>query len=729
MNEEQRSYVRQQLDGGANKEQLRETLLQHNYTDAQIDALFSAYNAEKEAAEPAQAQAAAAPVAQPGPEHVEYVRRQKERGVSDVEITETLRQNGYQDELIHAIFMAIPSTSTGATAPTPHVTPAPAHQTEEAAQVSTAPQTQTQAPSETSNTAVYQTPHTPKLIGYGEMLKEGWSRAISNVGAFGAAFAALLLLGGLMFLLILIVSFAAGATMMMSEGIGLLLYLVGFLALYVLIIGYMQVVLVALLRRLMLVHGKTSYWSQWHYSWKFAFSAFLITVYVQIVSQMGFMLLVIPGIIISIYLAYSIYVLAGEERRGFDALIRSIELVYGRWWSVVGRSLLLVLIVCGALLLLGMIVIVSGEALGFLVYILAVPLLILGAMWVLGTQVVLFESLQKLVPADSFDVSDRSAIKLWLRIAVILAIVLSIASLAFSVVLGLRSVQQNLPAEFLLPDGPGARDGISLPIDRDHQDDEAAGGGDSAQSRAADMLVQQQMVSLRASAVIFSVENENSYSGFCSEAMSEFSALQVCNDDTDSFAATASLSNGDAYCVDGEGFSGTIGSSLSTSTSCEVIAGDGTNGATASEEVTTFTDPDGRYTIRHPANWTQRDVFGATIFVAPEQGNFSKNVNVFTEDVSEQTGLTLDRYLEISLKNVESFITDFTLISSESATVNGTPAQKIRYSGRQGTNALIWEQYVILTAAEAFIVTATVQNEADLTDDIMMAMDSFTLLK
>jgi len=48
----------------------------------------------------------------------------------------------------------------------------------------------------------------------------------------------------------------------------------------------------------------------------------------------GAFLLVVPGIIVSIYIYLSQFVFVCEGHKGFDALLRSRELVYGRWWAV-----------------------------------------------------------------------------------------------------------------------------------------------------------------------------------------------------------------------------------------------------------------------------------------------------------------------------------------------------------------------------------------------------------
>ncbi|MCB9812559.1 hypothetical protein H6778_02790 [Candidatus Nomurabacteria bacterium] len=53
----------------------------------------------------------------------------------------------------------------------------------------------------------------------------------------------------------------------------------------------------------------------------------------------GMVLFVVPGIILSVLLAFSQVVFVAEGRRGLDALLRSRQLVLGRWWGIFGRLL------------------------------------------------------------------------------------------------------------------------------------------------------------------------------------------------------------------------------------------------------------------------------------------------------------------------------------------------------------------------------------------------------
>ena len=56
------------------------------------------------------------------------------------------------------------------------------------------------------------------------------------------------------------------------------------------------------------------------------------------------MLLIIPGVIISFYVAFAIYAFADEGVTGMSALQRSRALVYGRFWTVLSRSIIFMII-------------------------------------------------------------------------------------------------------------------------------------------------------------------------------------------------------------------------------------------------------------------------------------------------------------------------------------------------------------------------------------------------
>ncbi|HEX3095929.1 MAG TPA: hypothetical protein VHQ20_02300, partial [Patescibacteria group bacterium] len=82
------------------------------------------------------------------------------------------------------------------------------------------------------------------------------------------------------------------------------------------------------------------------------FVAGLITV---IFTVIGLILLIIPGIIIGVYLTFSVYVVVLENKHGMDAIKASKDYVKGHWFGVFGR-----------LLLVGIIIAIVGGIIGWL---------------------------------------------------------------------------------------------------------------------------------------------------------------------------------------------------------------------------------------------------------------------------------------------------------------------------------------------------------------------------
>lgn len=67
---------------------------------------------------------------------------------------------------------------------------------------------------------------------------------------------------------------------------------------------------------------------------------FIVNILMIFMMLGGFILLIIPAIILSIYLSFSSFTYFFEDLRGFDALSKSFEYVKGRWVSVAGRVIL-----------------------------------------------------------------------------------------------------------------------------------------------------------------------------------------------------------------------------------------------------------------------------------------------------------------------------------------------------------------------------------------------------
>lgn len=109
---------------------------------------------------------------------------------------------------------------------------------------------------------------------------------------------------------------------------------------------------------------KGIYKSGFGYFW----SVVLISIIVGLSSLGSFMLLVVPGIIISIYVTFSAYALVIDGKKGFSAVTESYSLVKGRWMTVFGRLIILGLCVLGIQLIVALINFALAYALGINVY-------------------------------------------------------------------------------------------------------------------------------------------------------------------------------------------------------------------------------------------------------------------------------------------------------------------------------------------------------------------------
>jgi len=78
--------------------------------------------------------------------------------------------------------------------------------------------------------------------------------------------------------------------------------------------------------------------------WKKILSYWWVSILSGLIVVGGFILFIVPGIIIATWFILAMYVLVSEDLRGMSALFRSKQLVSGYWWSVFGRFLVLGLV-------------------------------------------------------------------------------------------------------------------------------------------------------------------------------------------------------------------------------------------------------------------------------------------------------------------------------------------------------------------------------------------------
>lgn len=86
----------------------------------------------------------------------------------------------------------------------------------------------------------------------------------------------------------------------------------------------------------------------------------------------GSIMLIIPGIWLSVALSLAAYVFVIERRRGIDALRQSKDYVKGYWWAVMGRVLLLALIFIAAAIVIEVpFAMIGGRAAASIAYLAA----------------------------------------------------------------------------------------------------------------------------------------------------------------------------------------------------------------------------------------------------------------------------------------------------------------------------------------------------------------------
>ena len=96
-------------------------------------------------------------------------------------------------------------------------------------------------------------------------------------------------------------------------------------------------------------------------SWRDTAPFLWISILMGLIIMAGTILLVIPGLIFTIWYLFSLYIFAVEGKRGYSALQRSKELVQGKFWAIVWR------------------LVVTGFFYGLIIFvIIAIPTLIIG---------------------------------------------------------------------------------------------------------------------------------------------------------------------------------------------------------------------------------------------------------------------------------------------------------------------------------------------------------------
>ena len=120
----------------------------------------------------------------------------------------------------------------------------------------------------------------------------------------------------------------------------------------------------------------------------------------------------------------------------------------------------------------------------------------------------------------------------------------------------------------------------------------------------------------------------------------------------------------------------------------------------------------GDYTINYPSKWELADgsSFGVKFLLfAPliqSKSDFKSNINIVIQDLSAYD-LDLAAFTELSVKQVNTLITDVEIEKNETKQGKTTAVAQLVYVGEQGTLKLKWHQYFWLKDKSAYVFTFT----------------------
>lgn len=131
---------------------------------------------------------------------------------------------------------------------------------------------------------------------------------------------------------------------------------------------------------------------------------------------------------------------------------------------------------------------------------------------------------------------------------------------------------------------------------------------------------------------------------------------------------------------------------------------------TTSSELKKYSDPNGRFTIGYPADWTFDDKStGAVVKITSPSENsndqFKQNLNLQIEEL--KNGMTIDEYVKVNVDAIKEMIKGYKEVSSMFFNRNGARAYQIVYKGKYGemTYDIQIKQLFVVANSKAYVLT------------------------
>ncbi len=263
----------------------------------------------------------------------------------------------------------------------------------------------------------------------------------------------------------------------------------------------------------------------------------VVSIYVSIVTQVGYLFFYIPGLMLSVYLLFALYVAIDGQDKGVKVLTVSTSLVYGRFWPVLGRVIISVIILALATALFAALsaLVVFLNPFWVPTYILVIISAILAAaFWQLCYTVTLFEALKNIPVAKPLPLPEEKLTNIY-RITIGFAVV-GILVLMTLIGFGVLEVDEETSAHTFMSDIEISRDATNKQILRN----------------ASQMAFQQQ-------------SEIGSFTDVCTELV--LPADTKCESSELNFAIETPLTWG-FYCIDSSGFNEVKRRSMIESDTC-----------------------------------------------------------------------------------------------------------------------------------------------------------------
>ena len=121
-----------------------------------------------------------------------------------------------------------------------------------------------------------------------------------------------------------------------------------------------------------------------------------------------------------------------------------------------------------------------------------------------------------------------------------------------------------------------------------------------------------------------------------------------------------------------------------------------------------------KYSISYPSGWSidTSKQMGIDLFIFSKldssNDKFRENVNVLTSNV-EGLNITLDTFVKVSLKDIESMATNLKMLESKLYKIGDKVYHKIDFTANQGIFNLHFIQYYFVTSRNVYTITLTTE--------------------